>query len=256
MLSARINIYGLKFHVTGYAQIDLAGRRWEGSVPTLYATFNDAADAERAAGALFDHGVARHHLTITSKRDSQISMIISRDAAAELDGENEGWPPPNSMAMAAREKALKEDQDEADASYREADNAEMSAKRGISFTTPRDVIAGALKGSAVGLGVALVIAIACLLPRVAANIASVDGALIMATLGITAGAISGALVGLLRDQGASGKQFWAPTRSSIARRYSNTRPVLLAVDVSSSAPFELEVRRVMCKYHASSIYLS
>lgn len=225
-------------------------------MPTLYATFNDAADAERAAGALFDHGVARHGLTITSKRESKIPLINSHDASAELDGENEGWPPPNATAMAAKEKALKEDQDEADASYREADNAELSAKRGISFTTPRDVVAGALKGSVVGLGVAVIIALACLLPRVAADIASVDGALFVATLGITAGAMSGAVFGLLKDQGASGKQLGSPTRSSITRRYTTTRPVLLAVDVSSSAPFELEARRVVCKYHASSIYVS
>jgi hypothetical protein len=164
-------------------------------MPTLYATFNDAADAERAAGALFDHGIAQCDLTITSKRISHILSNSPLDALAELDGENEGWPPLNTTATAAKQQALKEDQDQADESYREADNAEQSAKSGISLTTPRDVMTGALKGSAVGLGITIIVGLFCMLPTLALGIASIGGPIIVAvvaTLGLTAGAMCGA----------------------------------------------------------------
>jgi len=225
-------------------------------MPTLYATFDDALDAERAAGALFDHGIARRDLTITSKR---VSTIRADDTEAALVGDNEGWPPAGSRAIADRKRAVKIDQDQADIDYRAADHAEQTAKRGISITTARDVGIGAIKGSVVGLIGATIITILWEMPPPGAGITS--GLLLavqVLAVGMIAGAIGGGVFGLLTDQGSVRPRSRRHRNGmqAITRRFKVSRPVTLAVTVSPSDSVIAEARRLVCKYHASSIDMS
>lgn len=133
---------------------------------TLFASFVDAAAAERAAGALLDHGAL----------DSDLSVIA-----------NEAY---NSIrAPAANLKAV---------------DAERSAKSGLSTTTSGDVAAGAVKGATVGLGVGIVAALtAMFVPGIGIIIGG--GALATALAGgtatVLAGGAAGGVVGYLHDQG-------------------------------------------------------
>ncbi|MGO8672858.1 MAG: hypothetical protein ACLQVD_16040 [Capsulimonadaceae bacterium] len=118
---------------------------------TLYATFENAADAEKAAGALFDHGVAGDDLTITAKHVSSGRQDSAEVEAATLIGENEGWPARSAAIISAEQWVVDVEQERVSAQYIEADHAERAAKSGISTTTWRDSAVGALKGSIVGL---------------------------------------------------------------------------------------------------------
>jgi membrane protein YqaA with SNARE-associated domain len=102
-----------------------------------------------------------------------------------------------------------------------------------------------------------------MLPTLALGIVSIGGPIIVAvvaTLGLTAGAMCGAVLGLLKDQGVSRRKPNRKTVSTrqrgVSRRYTMGRPVLLAVKVSPSEPMVAEARRLVCKYHASSIDLA
>jgi len=225
-------------------------------MPTLYATFDDALDAERAAGALFDHGIARRNLTITSKR---VSTIRADDTEAALIGENEGWPPAGARAIADRKRAVKIDQDQADVDYRAADHAEQTAKRGISITTARDVGIGAIKGSVVGLIGATMVTFLWAMPPPGGGIAS--GLLLafqVLAVGLVAGAIGGSVFGLLTDQGSERPRASLDRNGmrAVTRRLKVSRPVTLAVTVATSDSVIAEARRLVCKYHASSIDMS
>jgi hypothetical protein len=132
---------------------------------TLYASFVDAPAAERAAGALLDHGA----------RSADISIVAHSDYIA-----------------ARTDKDL------------DAGHAERSAKEGISTTTAADAAVGATKGAAIGLGVGIAAALAALIvPGVGIVIGG--GALATAIAGgaatVAAGAAAGGVAGYLKDQG-------------------------------------------------------
>jgi len=133
---------------------------------TLYASFTDAGTAERAAGALIDHGAAMEDIS-----------IIANETYATARGEHE------------QARAL---------------SAEDSAKTGISTTTAADVAAGSVKGAAAGIGVGIIAALASVLvPGVGLVLGA--GALATALAGaagtVAAGAAAGGVVGWLKDQG-------------------------------------------------------
>jgi len=133
---------------------------------TLYASFVDAAAAERAAGALLDRGAVAEDLSIVANEAYNSARSINANA-----------------------KAL---------------DAEHGAKIGLSTTTPGDVAAGAVKGAAIGLGVGIAAALAAVfLPGVGLVIGG--GALATALAGgaatTLAGAAAGGVAGYLVDQG-------------------------------------------------------
>jgi|GEM_PF-703973 len=133
---------------------------------SLYASFPDAADAERAAGALLDRGAHATDITILA---------------------NEGY------ATARGQQAI-------------TDSAvsEQTAKSGLTTTTAGDAAIGAAKGSMIGIGAGIAAALASLLiPGVGLVIGG--GALASAVAGAAgaavAGAAAGGVAGFLKDQG-------------------------------------------------------
>lgn len=133
---------------------------------TLYASFPTSADAEKAAGALLDHGAQTQDLS-----------ILSNERTAT------GQPVPVTD---------------------DAIDAEHSSKTGISTTTSADVAAGTVKGATFGIGVGALAALASMfIPGV--GLVWGAGALATAMMGATgtalAGAAAGGVTGLLKDQG-------------------------------------------------------
>ena len=86
--------------------------------PTLYASFTDIMDAERAIGALLDHGI----------KPKDISIVANERHSDRISNYSTG-----------ENLSLKE--------------LEAHAKTGITTTTGADAESGALTGAGVGLGV-------------------------------------------------------------------------------------------------------
>ena len=133
---------------------------------TLYASFANPADAERAAGALLDHGAIAEDISVLANEKTAKGRPVVQTS--------------------------------------DSLNTEHSAKSGLSTTTPGDVAAGAGKGAAIGLGVgALAVAASLFIPGVGLVIGG--GALAAALMGgvgtAVAGAAAGGVAGLLADQG-------------------------------------------------------
>jgi hypothetical protein len=133
---------------------------------TLYASFIEPIEAERATAALLDRGA----------QSSDISLLANEKYA---DG----------VAQAA----------EAEIAV-----AEKDAKTGLTTTTPADAAMGAVKGMSIGTGVGIAAALASLLiPGVGLVIGT--GALAIAFGGAVgtavAGAAAGGVYGYLKDQG-------------------------------------------------------
>jgi hypothetical protein len=133
---------------------------------TLYASFATPADAERAAGAMLDHGAVADDL----------SLLANEKTAT-------GQPVPQTS---------------------EVMDAEHSAKSGISTTTPSDVAAGTVKGATIGLGIGTLAALASLfIPGIGLVLGG--GALASAFMAgagtMIAGAAAGGVAGYLGDQG-------------------------------------------------------
>lgn len=131
----------------------------------LYASFPHPSMAEKACGALLDHGV----------NAKDISLVAS-----------EAWVKSKSAVPAP------------------AGDPVSQAKGGVSTTTPSDVAAGAAVGAEVGLGLGALAVIASLfIPGF--GFVTGGGALataIASAVGTTAaGALAGGVTGMLKDQG-------------------------------------------------------
>ncbi len=138
-----------------------------------YATFTDPKDAERATGALLDHGVRAEHLSIVFPESYA-------DATYEVDKRfYDGNDPDNGRS-------------------------EEMAKSGITTTTIGDAGIGMAKGAGIGLVAGTVAALASVLvPGVGLVLGG--GALALAIGGMAgttaAGAVAGGVTGYLKDQG-------------------------------------------------------
>lgn len=136
---------------------------------TLYASFADIHDAEKAIGALLDHGI----------RPEDVSMLANESHSGRL-----------STYSAGEKLNLRE--------------LEGNAKSGITTTTRADAEQGAMSGVGVGLGIGVIAAIASVfLPGI--GIVLGGGAMAIALAGMAgtagAGAIAGGILGFLKDQG-------------------------------------------------------
>lgn len=130
-----------------------------------YATFIDPKNAERAAGALLDHGVKVEHL----------SIVFPEGYRTTLHND-----------------------------VRDGQNLERQANNGISTTTPADASSGAVKGAGIGLVAGTLAALAAVfIPGIGLVIGG--GALALAIGGVAgttaAGAVAGGVTGYLKDQG-------------------------------------------------------
>jgi len=136
---------------------------------TIYASFVDTEEAQKAIGALLDHGVKAEHLTII--------------------GPNRPWATPTGE-------------------YREGVEIEREAKQGLTTTTGEDAAEGAVKGAAWGLGLGVIGGLAALfIPGVGIVLGGGALAAALAGTGIATagGAIAGAVEGYLVDQGVDPK---------------------------------------------------
>lgn len=135
------------------------------TMKSIYATFTDPGMAERAGGALLDHGVRAEHISIVLPEDYRPSST-----------ENEPG----------------------------GNKAERTAEEGITTTTVGDAASGAVKGAGVGLAAGTLAALAAvLIPGVGLVLGG--GALALAIGGVAgstaAGAVAGGALGFLKDQG-------------------------------------------------------
>ncbi len=181
------------------------------ALQTIYALFADVADAERAIGALTDHGVTADHIGIAARRPAEqaeaarVRQSFTRvtDAPAGSLGEPEvaytaltGTTAPATLGMT-----------EKPANFVDTPaNVDAVGKAGITTTTPQDAAAGAAVGSGVGLVTGLLAAAAALtIPGVGLVMAggALAAALGAAAATTAAGAAVGGVTGYLRDMGMS-----------------------------------------------------
>ena len=179
------------------------------ALQTIYALFQDVADAERAIGALQDHGVPAANIGVATRRPAEqeeagrVRTGFTRltDDGAVRQGEPEvayaaqpGTLPPAALAttvtpVSAVDTPL---------------NVATVGKEGITTTTPQDAAAGAAVGTGVGLVAGLLAAAAALtIPGFGLVL---GGGVLAAAFGAAAattaaGAAAGGVVGYLRDMG-------------------------------------------------------
>jgi len=179
------------------------------ALQTIYALFQDVADAERAIGALADHGIPQSSIGVAARRTAEedeaerIRTGFTRmtDNEGVLEGEPEvsyqaqpGTLPPAAIATTAAPTS----------SVDTPLNVLTVGKEGITTTTPQDAAAGAAVGSGVGLVAGLLAAAAALtIPGFGLVL---GGGVLAAALGATvattaAGAAVGGVTGYLRDMG-------------------------------------------------------
>ena len=129
-----------------------------------YATFVNPADAEKAAGALLDHGIKADHISIVFPEGYR---------SAEHNGDN-------------------------------GSHAEQNAKNGITTTTAGDATAGAAKGAGIGLAAGALAALAAvMIPGFGLVLGGGALAIALGGVAGTtvAGAVAGGAAGFLMDQG-------------------------------------------------------
>lgn len=188
---------------------------------TLFAAFNDPAQAEKAAGALLDHGANKEDLSLVTRENTTSDYenrqttenwgnayvpVAGSSAGAAGTAPGYGINAPvdvrgtGSVGVANRND-LDSDYDE---DVDDADHMDASAKGGISTTTSSDAGSGAAKGAGIGLGLGILGGIASLIvPGVGlvlggGALATAIGAAAATT---AAGAVAGGVTGYLKDQG-------------------------------------------------------
>ncbi len=195
---------------------------------TIYASFADATMAERAAGALLDHGVNEDAISLVAHESA---FRGRRDYAA------------HTATLQERTSYTLPDSDS-------HDDDELDAKTGITTTTPGDAAAGAVKGAAVGLGAGALAAVASLvIPGF--GLALGGGALATAIAGAAgataAGAVAGGVYGFLKDQGVPEDK---------AMRYEEAYRAggaILAVRLPSNDVSRPEAEDILAKYGATNV---
>jgi uncharacterized membrane protein len=237
---------------------------------TIYASFNDPSLAEKAAGALLDHGVRNEDISIVQNHTKEGEpAVYTRPTAPGFTPTSAGdvivaepglsnsvagiyTTDPEAIPFGGEARDLDGNPITTPRTYviDNPDETEDSAKYGISTTTSADAGAGALKGTAWGAGIGAVAALASMVvPGVGLVIGG--GALATAIGGMIAtagaGAVAGAVTGYLKDQGVD---------QHVAEHYDNTVTnggALLAVTVPSGIVTESEARMVLDKYGAANV---
>jgi len=197
---------------------------------TLYATFQDASLAEKAVGALLDHGARNEDISVVSKEPGAKQDL---ETVSEVRGDQ--YVEQNAESHRRRD---------------EGEHAEKAGKQGLSTTTPGDAGAGAAKGAGIGLGVGVAAAVASLiLPGFGLVIGG--GALALALAGAAgataAGAIAGGITGYLKDQGV-------PDKAAIDYQHAYEHgSAVLSIHVPSGKLSQSDVESLLSKYQASNI---
>ncbi|BDI32318.1 hypothetical protein CCAX7_43690 [Capsulimonas corticalis] len=179
------------------------------AVETVYALFQTVSDAERAIGALIDHGLSHNDVGVITRRAAEqnetahVREDFTRvtDPAAVANGEPEAVYVARPGALPAASLA---DTVTPASSVDTAENVDAVGKMGITTTTVEDAKAGAAVGTGIGM-VAGLLAAAAAITIPGFGIVLAGGAL-AAALGATvattaAGAVAGGVAGYLRDMG-------------------------------------------------------
>jgi hypothetical protein len=242
---------------------------------TLYASFEDSSQAEKAAGALIDHGVLERDLSLVTNDARLREKAMERSPAEVRDFH---MPPDWQAAVAGRspspagytpfqetgdprytgvmDTVLYGEPDVAD----EADDLsvdtyyeqEIAAKTGISTTTPADAGAGAAKGAGIGLGIGVLAGLASLfVPGVGLVFGggALSGAFAGAAATTAAGAVAGGVTGYLKDQGMP--EDLALTYHGAVQRGG----AILAVSLPSDNVDEATAMQIATKYGAVDVHL-
>ena len=192
---------------------------------TVYASFSDHDLAEKATGALLDHGV----------RAEDISLVASERAT------------PNAEDVAVNDDYNTVAVGRTGANYEEQ---ELGAKSGLSTTTTADAASGAAKGAGIGLGVGVLAGIAALaIPGFGLVLGggALATALAGAAGGTAVGAVAGGVTGYLKDQGVPDEHIEHYQRSF------DTGGAVLAVTTPSNDITSVEIEEVLNKYGATNI---
>jgi hypothetical protein len=255
---------------------------------TLYATFADASLAEKAAGALLDHGVRNedisvisrertddyetnaekrdyttHTATVEERRTGYAGTAVAEPANAAGDANyRAGQAGANYEGAADRDwdrdanRTWTDDPDRdsnttvIDHTTGEGDKTEHAAKQGISTTTPGDAAAGAAKGAGIGLGVGILAALASIaIPGFGLVIGG--GALATAIAGAAGATAAGAIAG-----GVHGYLKDQGVPDHVAMDYNRAYEhgsAILAVTVPSGEVDEATAREILAKYGAGNV---
>ena len=181
---------------------------------TLFASFVNISDAERAMGALLDHGV----------KPRDISLVAPEQHADRLD-----------QYSASKDMDLK--------------GLREHAESGITTTTAADAESGALTGATIGMGVGVVAALAALfIPGIGLIVGG--GALSLALSGAAGatgvGAVSGGVLGFLKDQGVTD-----PHLNAYHEAYAGGGAVL-GLELNGQID-QADAHRILAKYNAENI---
>jgi hypothetical protein len=196
---------------------------------TIYASFPDVWTAERAAGALIDHGI----------RAQDISFIA-----------NESYSDANRSVVTPSDTAVVYNDATDVAAIKETNEAESAAKHGISTTTAADVAAGAAKGVGVGAGVGVLAAVASLfVPGIGWVLGggALAAALIGAAATTAAGAAAGGMYGYLRDQGLPDAAITSYTSTLMEGG------AIMAVNCPSNDIDQGTIQGILAKYEATNV---
>lgn len=175
------------------------------ALQTIYALFQDVSDAERAIGALRDHGVPESSIGIASRRaaeeeeagrvrDGYTRLTTDNTTSTATYAAHPSTPPPAAIASTI---APRSDVDT-------SENVITTGNIGLTTTTPQDAAAGAAVGGGVGLVAGLLAAAAAvMIPGVGLILSGgiLAGALGVAAATTAAGAAVGGVTGYLRDMG-------------------------------------------------------
>ncbi len=157
------------------------------------------------------------------------------------------------QGVGAYDTGTRSDLDPMDADDRTVDahsDTDMSAKHGISTTTPEDAGQGAVKGTGIGLGVGILASLAALaVPGVGLVL---GGGALAAALGATAataaaGAVAGGVTGYLKEQGVPGHA---------AERYHGAIEhggAVLSINLPSGKVDQATAEQVLSKYGAADV---
>jgi hypothetical protein len=217
---------------------------------TIFTSFPDSSTAEKAVGALLDHGVRPEDISVLRGDSTVQTEYVTYEKGGITEEPSDADVPPgigsSNTAVTTRTVGIV-DTDQVPHSHdtETSLDVEKAGKGGISTTTPADAKAGAIKGTSWGTGLGVIAAIASLAsPGVGIVIGG--GALAVALGGVAAtagaGAISGAVTGYLKDQGMD---------EHVAASYEEALAnggYLVSVSYPSGKVDELTIRQTLEKY--------
>ncbi len=219
------------------------------ALQTIYALFQDVSDAERAIGALRDHGIPESSIGIAGRRPAEqdetgrVRENYIRLTEDSTTSEATYAPLPGTQPAAAIASTVTPRSD-----VDTAENVAATGNSGLTTTTPQDAAAGAAVGTGVGLIAGLLAAAAAItIPGVGLVLGGgiLAGAFGVAAATTAAGAAVGGVTGYLRDMGMPEQ-----AAASVSDRL---REGDYLMTISLDPTHYDEVKRLLLKYNAAGV---